>query len=248
MMQLPASGTEPDGAQVVRLLSYNVRSLRDDREALVRVIRACRPDLICVQESPRYWRPEGQAAWLARRTGTVILSGGGRVAAGPLLLGRLAVDVLAVRDRLLPKTRGLHARGFATAKVRIGHSAPFVVTSCHLSLDQDERLRQFALLPGQAEQGELAVVAGDFNEHPDGPGWQHLAAAYQDGHVVAPWGGTNTSVPSNPYQRIDAVFASPGVTVLACGVPHELPDVDPADLLTATDHLPLLAVLRLPPG
>ncbi|WTU05075.1 endonuclease/exonuclease/phosphatase family protein [Kitasatospora sp. NBC_00070] len=245
---LPESGTEPDGAQVVRLLSYNVRSLRDDREALVRVIRACRPDLVCIQESPRYWRPEGQAAWLARRTGTVVLSGGGRAAAGPLLLGRLAVEVLAVRDRLLPKTRGLHARGFATAKVRIGRSVPFVLTSCHLSLDQDERLKQFALLPGQAGPDEPAVIAGDFNEHPDGPGWQRLAATYRDGHVVAPWGGTNTSVPADPYQRIDAVFASPDVTVLACGVPHELPGVAPADLLTATDHLPLLAVLRLPPG
>ncbi|MER5865616.1 endonuclease/exonuclease/phosphatase family protein [Kitasatospora sp. NPDC002040] len=248
MIQLPASGTEPDGAQVVRLLSYNVRSLRDDREALVRVIRACAPDLVCIQESPRYWRPEGQAAWLARRTGTVVLSGGGRIAAGPLLLGRLAVDVLEVRDRLLPKTRGLHARGFATAKVRIGRSAPFVLTSCHLSLDQDERLRQFALLPEQAGDDETAVVAGDFNEHPDGPGWRRLASRYRDGHVVAPWGGTNTSVPGNPHQRIDAVFVSPDLTVLACGVPHELPGVEPADLLAATDHLPLLAVLRVPAG
>lgn len=246
MTQLPASGTEPDGAQVVRLLSYNVRSLRDDRAALVRVIRACRPELVCVQESPRYWRPAGQAAWLARRTGMVVLSGGGRAAAGPLLLGRLSVEVLETRDRLLPKTLGLHARGFATAKVRIGHSAPFVVTSCHLSLDQDERLRQFALLPGQAEADEHAVIAGDFNEHPDGPGWRQLAASYQDGHVAAPWGGTNTSVPADPYQRIDAVFASPGLTVLACGVPHELPGVERADLLAATDHLPLLAVLRVP--
>ncbi|MFG2821054.1 endonuclease/exonuclease/phosphatase family protein [Kitasatospora sp. NPDC048365] len=230
----------------VRVLSYNVRSLRDDRDALVRVIRACRPDLICVQESPRYWKPLKQAARLAHATGTVILSGGGRIAAGPLLLGGLGVTVLEVRDRLLPKTRGLHARGFAGALVRIGDSRPFSVTSCHLSLDPAERLRQFALLPEQLKAGELGVIAGDFNEHPDGPGWQRLAEAFQDGYPTAPWGGEFTSVPDNPYQRIDAVFASPGIEVLSCGVPHDEPGVDPADLLAATDHLPVLAVLRIP--
>ncbi|MFI5528080.1 endonuclease/exonuclease/phosphatase family protein [Kitasatospora sp. NPDC051853] len=243
---LPESGTGPDGSRTVRVLSYNVRSLRDDRDALVRVVRACAADVVCVQESPRYWRPEGQAARLAARSGLVVLSGGGRAAAGPLLLGRLSVDVLEVRDRLLPKTRGLHARGFATARVRIGGSAPFTVTSCHLSLDPDERLRQFALLPGQFGPGEEGFVAGDFNEHPDGPGWRRMAERYQDGHATAPWGGTNTSVPSDPHQRIDALFATPGVEVLACGVPHGLPGVSQADLVAATDHLPLLAAVRVP--
>ncbi|WP_406197789.1 endonuclease/exonuclease/phosphatase family protein [Kitasatospora sp. NBC_01560] len=238
----------PPGPGRLRLLSYNIRSLRDDRRALVRVIRACAPDVVCIQESPRYWRPEGRAAWLARRTGTVVLAGGGRTAAGPLLLGRPGVEVLAVHDRLLPKTRGLHARGFAGALVRVAGSVPFSVTSCHLSLDQQERYGQFELLLDQLRIAELGVVAGDFNEHPDGPGWQLLAGRLQDGHPTAPWGGEFTSVPENPYQRIDAVFATPGVRVLACGVPHGLPGVTGADLRAATDHLPLLAVLELPVG
>jgi endonuclease/exonuclease/phosphatase family metal-dependent hydrolase len=51
-------------------------------------------------------------------------------------------------------------------------------------------------------------------------------------------------VPDNPYQRIDAVFATPGIDVLACGVP----DLPRKDLIAATDHLPLVAVLRIPPG
>ncbi|GAA2832330.1 endonuclease/exonuclease/phosphatase family protein [Kitasatospora sp. CM 4170] len=232
----------------LRLLSYNVRSLRDDRQALARVIRACEPDIVCIQESPRYWRPQGQAAWLARQTGTVVLAGGGRLAAGPLLLGRLAVDVLGVHDRLLPKTRGLHARGFAGAVVRVAGSVPFSVTSCHLSLDPDERYGQFGMLLDQLRIAGPGVVAGDFNEHPDGPGWRLLAERLQDGHPAAPWGGEFTSVPDNPYQRIDAVFATPDVRVLACGVPHGLPGVTEADLRAATDHLPVLAVLELPTG
>ncbi|WP_099898532.1 endonuclease/exonuclease/phosphatase family protein [Streptomyces sp. TLI_171] len=243
---LASSGVEPGGARRVRVLSYNVRSLRDDRVALARVIRACDPDVVCVQESPRYWKSEKAAAWLAHKTGTVILAGGGRVAAGPLLLGRLRVDVLELRDVLLPKTRGLHARGFASALVRIGGSRPFSVTSCHLSLEPEERLRQFELLRRQLRPGEPGVIAGDFNEHPDGPGWRSLAAELTDAHAKAPWGGTFTSVPKEPYQRIDAVFTTPDVEVLGCGVPYPLPGVAEADLQAATDHLPVLAALRIP--
>ncbi|GAA1251617.1 endonuclease/exonuclease/phosphatase family protein [Kitasatospora nipponensis] len=241
-LDLPTSGPEPDGAERVRVLTYNIRSQRDDRAALVRVIRACEPDLICVQESPRYWRPEGQAAWLARRTGTVILSGGGRATAGPLLLGRPRVQVLSRHDVLLRKRRGLYARGFATAVVRIGRSAPFALTSCHLSTEAAERFEQFQLLPGQAVGRAHSVIAGDFNEEPQAPGWRWLAERYQDGYALARWGADYIARPGNPIQRLDAVFASPGVAVLACGIPP-LPR---ADLLAAADHLPVLAVLRVP--
>jgi endonuclease/exonuclease/phosphatase family metal-dependent hydrolase len=242
--ELPPSGPLPDGGEAVRVLSYNIRSQRDDREALVRVVRACAPDLVCVQESPRYWRPEGQASWLARRTGTVVLSGGGRTAAGPLLLGGLGVRLLRRADRLLPKHRGLHARGFATAELRIGRAVPFALTSCHLSVEPAERLGQFRLLPEQSLGLPHSVIGGDFNAHPEDPDWRELAECYQDGWATAPWGGEYTSRPGDPFQRLDAVFASPGIEVLACGVPA-LPR---ADLLAATDHLPVLAVLRLPPA
>lgn len=40
---LPNSRTEPDGSAVIRVLSYNIRSLRDDTDALARVIKACAP-------------------------------------------------------------------------------------------------------------------------------------------------------------------------------------------------------------
>ena len=242
---LPASGPQPDGSEVVRLLSYNIRSLRDDRTVLARLIRTCGPDLLCVQESPRFWFPRQQAAWLARSTGLVILSGG-LSASGPLLLGRLRAMPLSVHDVLLPRTPGLHQRGFATTVVRFGTAAPFSVTSCHLSLDRDERYGQCGMLLEQLGRTgvPLGVVGGDFNEHPDGPGWKLLAGRLQDGWATAPWGSGFTSVPENPYQRIDAVFATPGIEVLACGVP----DLPRKDLIAATDHLPMVAVLRVPPG
>lgn len=63
---------------------------------------------------------------------------------------------------------------------------------------------------------------------------------------MAPWGGGDTFPAAAPDRRIDAVFASAGVEVLACGVPAGLAGVTPLDLHTATDHLPVLAALRLP--
>lgn len=53
---LPNSRTEPDGSAVIRVLSYNIRSLRDDTDALARVIKACAPDLVLLQEAPRFFR------------------------------------------------------------------------------------------------------------------------------------------------------------------------------------------------
>lgn len=232
-----------DRMPTLRVLSYNIRSLRDDRAAVGRVVRACDPDLVCVQESPRFWRPRQQAAWLARTTGLYVISGG-RAASGPLLLGKLRVEVRSVHDVILPRTPGLHRRGFATAVVAIGDSAPFSVTSCHLSLDPDERYAMCQkLIDHVTPLAPYGIVGGDFNEHPDKPGWRLLAEHWQDGYVVAPWGGEYTSVPRNPHQRIDAVFATPGVEVLSCGVPLQ---VATADLLTATDHLPVLAEVRVP--
>jgi endonuclease/exonuclease/phosphatase family metal-dependent hydrolase len=248
--ELPASGPQPDGSEIVRVVSYNIRSLRDDRTAVVRVLRALRPDLVCVQESPRFWFPRPQAAWLARSAGLMVLSGG-KSAAGPLLLGRLRAVPLSTHDIWLPRRPELHQRGFATTVVKLGSAAPFSVTSCHLSLDGGERYEQFQLLLEHLDGLGVAhsVVGGDFNEHPGERGWDLLAEHLQDGWASRPWGNEFSSVPKNPYQRIDGVFATRGVEVLACGVAGEgFPGLSGRDLELATDHLPVVAALRVPAG
>lgn len=65
---------------------------------------------------------------------------------------------------------------------------------------------------------------------------------------MRPWGGELTFPPGAPRKRIDAVFATGGIEVLGCGVPESLPGVTAADLRAATDHLPVLAALRVPAG
>ncbi|MDX2782679.1 endonuclease, partial [Streptomyces caniscabiei] len=49
-----------------------------------------------------------------------------------------------------------------------------------------------------------------------------------------------------PHQRIDAILATPGIEVLGCGVPLGVPGLTDDDLRAATDHLPVLAALRVP--
>ncbi|MFD5427879.1 endonuclease/exonuclease/phosphatase family protein [Streptomyces sp. NPDC127084] len=243
---LPNSRTEPDGSAVVRVLSYNIRSLRDDEDALARVIRACRPDLVFIQEAPRFFRWRKHAARLAAKSELVVLSGGA-TAAGPLLLCSLRATVEHTEDVLLPLTPGLHRRGFATAVVRFGR-ARVGLLSLHLSLNAAERYAQAGLLLERLGDMEVphAVAAGDVNEQPDGPGFRRLAAELQDCRRVRPWGGEHTFTTAAPHKRIDAVFATPGIEVLGCGVPTDHHGVSAADLKAATDHLPVLAALRIP--
>ncbi|NBM14889.1 endonuclease/exonuclease/phosphatase family protein [Streptomyces sp. GC420] len=243
---LPGSRTEPDGSAVIRVLSYNIRSLRDDREALARVIRACAPDLLFVQEAPRFFRWRKHAAWLAKNSGLVTLTGGAS-ASGPALLCSLRVTVEHTEDVLLPRTPGLHQRGFATAVARIGGTRLGLV-SFHLSLDDDERYEQGGLLLDRlaALGTPHALAAGDLNDRPDGRTFRRLAGSLQDCWATRPWGAENTFSPADPRRRIDAVFATRDVEVLGCGVPRGLPGVTDADLRAASDHLPVLAALRVP--
>ena len=243
---LPNSRTEPDGSAVIRVLTYNIRSMRDDTAALARVIGACAPDLVLVQEAPRFFRWRKKLARLAAASGQVILTGGA-TAAGPAILCTLRATVERTEDVLLPLTPGQHRRGFATAVVRFG-GARLGVLSCHLSLQKDERQEQGGMLLDRlAGLGvDHAVAGGDLNERPGGPTFQRLADDLQDCRAVAPWGGENTFNPVTPFQRIDAIFATKGVEVLGCGVPLGQPGVTETDLRAATDHLPVLAALRIP--
>ncbi|WP_241562311.1 endonuclease/exonuclease/phosphatase family protein [Streptomyces hoynatensis] len=252
----------------LRLLAYNVRSLRDDRAALAGVIRACAPDVLCVQEAPRFpgWRL--RAARLARATGLAYVTGGAP-ACGTMILAAPRATVERAQDVRLPVTPGLHRRGLAGAVLRFpgaAGGAGLAVLSCHLGLRAGERLRHAPLLrerlaalarepDGRALPG---IVAGDLNEPLPGPVLRLLTGAaarepaaggpdgpLRDAWAAAPEGGAFTFPAAAPARRIDAVLCTPGIEVLGCGVPEGLPGLRAADLPRASDHLPVLARLRV---
>ncbi|MEX3107267.1 endonuclease [Streptomyces sp. V2] len=230
----------------IRVLTYNIRSMRDDPQALARIIKAATPDLVLLQEAPRFFRWRKKLARLARAADLVVLTGGG-TAAGPAILCSLRTTVERTEDVLLPLTTGNHRRGFATAVVRIGN-ARLGVLSTHLSLDEEERYDQTAtLLDRLAGMGvDHAIAGGDINEPPTGRSFARLAETLQDTWLTAPWGTEHTFPATEPATRIDAIFTTKGIEVLTAGVPRDYPGITENDLRAATDHLPVLATLRIP--
>jgi endonuclease/exonuclease/phosphatase family metal-dependent hydrolase len=235
---------DPDAAagtvRVLRVLSYNVRSLRDDRHAVSRTIRRCAPDLVCVQEAPRLLRWRSKVARLARTSGLVVVTGG-RPAGAMVLLASLRTAVVNTEDVLLPKRPRLHQRGLAMAVVEVA-GARLGIASMHLSLDAAERVEQAGLVLDHLARLDAPhlVLAGDVNESPGMPAWQRLTAVLRDAYDLAPSGGGPTMPARQPSRRLDAVFVSAGIEVVCCGVP-DLPE-----LATASDHRPVLVELRVP--
>jgi endonuclease/exonuclease/phosphatase family metal-dependent hydrolase len=225
----------------LRVLSYNVRSMRDDPAALARVIRSAEPDVVCVQEAPRFLRWRSKCAQLARTSGLVVV-GGGRPAAANLIMSTLAVDVLRTADVLFSKDRNLHQRGTAIAVLRIG-GVPFAVAGTHLDVVAEPRMRHVdelhAALGAHVPPDVPAIVCGDLNCPPGSPWWAALTELLQDAFAVAGVGSAFTSTARNPHQTIDGVFVDPRITVRSARV------LDQADVEIASDHRPVLAELEL---
>ena len=223
----------------LRVLSYNVLSLRLGAGRVAAVIRACEPDVVCVQEAPRFWGWRAACARLALDSGLRVVTGG-RPAAANLLLCRPGLRVLEGRSVRLRWHPPLHRRGAAIGVFEVG-GGPLVVAATHLSLDDGERLAQARAISGLVSRyAAPAVVAGDVNEDPDDPAFRHLAEVFADAYATAPDGDGLTSTARNPRRRIDAVFVDRRLEVVRCGVP-DVPGVE-----DASDHRPLLAVVRVP--
>lgn len=248
-LRRPASGSAypRDMPADVRLLSYNIRSLRDDTAALARVVRACAPDVVAFQEAPRFFGWRRRARHLARATGLLYLTGGAPTC-GPMLMTTLRPIAERTLEETLPYTPGLHRRGLAGAVLRFGAASRLAVISCHLGLRAAERRRHALLVRERltALGAPAAVLAGDLNEPPGGPAFRLLTRDLTDAWLAAPDGGEHTYPATGPRSRIDAVLTTPQVKVVGCGVPHGRPGVTARDLRAASDHLPVLATLRIP--
>lgn len=223
----------------MRLLSYNVHKLSDDRDALVRVIRRTAADVVFVQEAPRRFRWRYRCAELARRCGMLAASGGG-TALGNLLLVNHRVAVHDVWSMRYPLTPGRHMRGAAFARCALG-SRRFLVAGSHLSTDPAERPGQAALLRAALGATDVPVLLGvDVNDTTSGLAWRTLA----DGRIDAADACGRSKVPTfsvrSPRRRIDAIFVDPGCQVTRYEV------VDSPDARRASDHFPILADVMLP--
>lgn len=246
------------GQDVLRVLTYNVHSCvgmdgKIDAERVARVIARTRPDVVALQElDVGRARTFGidQAHQIARylkmafhfhpaihveeeRYGDAILTH---------LPHRL------VKAGVLPGLAGkprLEPRGAVWLAVELnGREVQMINT--HLGLDQRERAGQVEALLGADWLGSPqcrapVILCGDLNASPSSPVCRRLAATLTDVQAAAPGHVPRGTFPSRlPSLRIDHIFVSPGVEVTAIEIPAS------ALARTASDHLPLVAELRIP--
>ncbi|MFZ0322928.1 MAG: endonuclease/exonuclease/phosphatase family protein [Actinomycetes bacterium] len=221
----------------LRIVTWNVRSLRDDRLAVVQVLRSLAPDVVALQEVPRFLRSRSRLAALARESGLLVACGG-RSSAGTALLAALRIDVLRSSEALLPPSPRLHRRGVAIAEVRVsGSGGPSLVVACvHLGLNSGERARHAQVvreLVG-AYQNQATVIAGDLNEWPGRPAWQTLWSGHSDPGDEA---AAATFPSRHPEHRIDVVFVPEG-SAATCEV------VTGPAIAAASDHCPVVVDLQ----
>lgn len=225
----------------LRVLTYNVRSLRDDAAAAARAVRSAAPDVVAIQEAPRFVRWRTRGAEFARQCGLVVLSGG-RAAAGNLLLCQLGVDVERAGVLGLSHRRGAHHRGAAAAVCSLA-GRRFAVVGIHLDLQPDDRLAHvrelFGRLPEVGVDPSLPrIVAGDINETPGEPAWSALAEQLRDG-PAAVGADAPTFTARSPGRRIDGVFVDRRLRVVRAQV------LDGPDVLAGSDHRPVLTEVEL---
>ena len=218
----------------LRVMSYNVHGLSDDRAALIELVRELAPDVLIVQEAPRRFRWRHKCAALADDAGLVVAAGG-LPALGNLVLVSLRVKVHETWCMRFPLTPGRHLRGaaFVRGSVRGGG---FTVSGSHLATDPAERPGQAALWKDALDAIEGPVIAaGDLNEGPGGGAWRTV----EDG-LVSSAAGRFTYPATLPARLIDGLFVTPDITIEK----YEVVETDLAR--RASDHLPVVADLTLP--
>ncbi len=214
------------------VLTWNLRSLRDDSAGVAGFLRATQADVALLQEAPRLLGSGVANYRLARRAGLRRVVGGAS-AAGNLLLVYRRVEVVDAHAVRQPKRPRLHRRGAVLAVLAVD-GRRFGVLGTHLDLDPAARLDTAQRLRAALPPVPPLIVGADLNEESGSPAWQALSAGLVDvGHDLGP-----TFPQREPRRRIDGVFVDPALV----GVRAERPDPGPV-----TDHLPLVVDLLLPP-
>jgi endonuclease/exonuclease/phosphatase family metal-dependent hydrolase len=227
-----------DGPRL-RVASYNVHGLRDDRAALIEVARALRPDVLILQEAPRRWRWRTRSSQLARSFG-LVYAVGGQPSLGNVIMTSHRVRVHEGWCLSYPLTPGRHLRGAAFARCSLDR-VPFVVAGSHLATDDAGRPGQANLLKkALSEVSDPLVLGVDVNEEDTGSSWQTLAEGMVDAASAAGLADRMTFPVRAPRRRIDLLLVDPRVRIAGYQV------VDSAPARAASDHFPIAVDLVLP--
>ena len=245
--QAPRPVVPPGPVDSLRVLDYNLHNGfnvngRLDMEALAQVIEESGADVVILQEVSRGWVVAGSLdmlSWLAQRLDMVAVSGPTTTDRqwGNAILSRY--PILAESSASLPSEGLPLRRGYLQAEIDTG-AAPVSVISTHLHhiIEEGEvRELQVAALLADWDAAPRTVIAGDLNAPPESAEIRMLVdAGLVDVAAALGIDPGYTSPADDPMQRIDYILLSPDLTPEAFWL---LPT-------TASDHLPLLAVVGIP--
>lgn len=219
----------------LRIASYNLRGLKDDASAAAAVVRALDPDVLLLQEVPRYPGSDYAITSFARSAG-MLWSGRTRLVSGTGLMTGLRLLPTDSQDRRLAVGRRENPRSYTVSRVRRPGGAPITLASIHLSLREEQRVEHASTVLAElaadtgTPPGAPLVVGGDVNEDGSGTAWGTFIAQLTE--VTA----EQATFPARaPRRRIDAIFARghraalPGDPQLLAGLP----------VAEASDHLPV---------
>jgi endonuclease/exonuclease/phosphatase family metal-dependent hydrolase len=224
------------------VVTWNVRSLRDDEAVVVHSLVRLRPQIVLLQETPRLWRGDRRLASLAGRTRLRVVGGGAR-AHGVAILAALEASVDHTNLTTLSRTPKLHRRGVVLADVCVA-GARLVAGSLHLGLSHAERVRHVEEVAGLLRDVAAAapcVIGMDTNEPPGGAVTVSAQATWGLREVLAEEPTAAATYPArSARERIDQIWVSPQISVRRAGVP-QLPALE-----RGSDHLPVVAELAVP--
>lgn len=233
----------------LRVMTYNVKFLHLDAAAAARVVRAQAPDVLLLQETPRWLLGRRRTREFARAVGLEVVAGGiaGRacaIAVAPHLLAH----VVEGRGVAFEPRRARFRRGWPTprgyALVRLARHAPvrssapgrdnLTLVSVHFSALPAPRARHVPVFRAlAARESPHLVIGGDLNENPRGPSVVALQPPLRDADVnQAP-----TQPVSTPRSRLDGFLVGDAVNVESVRVPGG------PDVLAGSDHRPAVADL-----
>ena len=161
----------------LRLLSVNAHATDGGEDALVELISAQHADLVAVHAGPHLVRWRQAVGRLARRSGLVVLSGGGRGAGSVVLLSSLGVDAGPTRDVRFTGGGGLRPPGATAAALRWrGHDFLFAgVTLIGNSAVRLAQVRELhGALDGVVPGAPPTIISAEGTDRPGTAAWQAL--------------------------------------------------------------------------
>lgn len=242
----PDSKTPDADNSLVRVMDYNLHNGFNtngqlNMEDLAQVIEGADADVIALQEVSRGWLLNGSVdmmEWLSHRLELPYVYGPTEgLLWGNAILSRYPI-VTTELVPLPPDSLRLH-RGYLAAHIDIGQERVQIIDTHlhHIGADSHIRQEQVPVLVEGWNGSPRTILMGDLNAQPNAPEMLALADAGLL-NVTAEIGPTPsfTYYSANPDHQIDYIWISPDLEPLEANIPQT----------TASDHLPIVATIRVP--